>query len=81
MTYLKIFYWKAFECEICKTLFPFRFKVQNGRKYSLLDIEVEKNKNMMLIESIAFEKQTSKLIYMLTPQYTNFAYKLGRGND
>jgi len=36
---LKIFYWRAFECEICKTPFPFKFKIQNGKKYTLFDYQ------------------------------------------
>lgn len=34
---LKTFYWNNFECEICKTPFPFKFKTKNGLKYTLFD--------------------------------------------
>ena len=30
--------WKQFECEICKTPYPYAYKL-NGRKYRLVDVE------------------------------------------
>jgi pSer/pThr/pTyr-binding forkhead associated (FHA) protein len=33
------------------------------------------------MESISFEKTTSKLIYLMTPQDNKHAYRMGRGND
>ena len=36
--FLNSYYFKQFECEICKTSYPYVFKA-NGRKYNLIDIE------------------------------------------
>jgi E3 ubiquitin-protein ligase DOA10 len=31
--------WKQFECEICKTPYPYVYKM-NGKKYRLVDVDV-----------------------------------------
>ena len=33
-------YWKFFECEICKTAYPYLFKTQSKRVYKLVDMQL-----------------------------------------
>jgi len=78
-----MFFWKNFECEICKTVFPTRFKTQNGIKYSLFDLDLDNSKDYLMLEGINSDRSTSKLIYLLLPGdgIPHNTYKVGRAND
>ena len=78
---IKTFYWTSFQCEICKKLFPFKFKTTTGKKYTLLDYTVPKTQNHLVLESINLEKIESKLVYLITPVQGQSDYKVGRGLD
>lgn len=78
---IKMFFWKTFECEICKSVFPSRFKTQNGLKYSLFDFQLDSEKNYIVLEGINIDKTPSKLIYVMTPLPNNKSFKMGRAND
>lgn len=78
---ISMYYWKTFECEICKSSFPFRFKTQNGIKYNLFDLNVSKQKNYLVLEGINIEKTSSKMIYILRPEQDFQIFKMGRAND
>lgn len=78
---IKMFFWKTFECEICKSVFPSRFKTQNGLKYSLFDFQLDSEKNYIVLEGINIDKSPSKLIYVMTPLPNNKSFKMGRAND
>lgn len=79
---LTTFTWSNFECEICNTLFPFRFRLPaNGRSYSLLEYPLDKSKNYILLESMSFEHPKIKTIYLLTPPVAPCNYKIGRLAD
>lgn len=81
---VRSFYWKKFECEICKSMYPYTFKI--GRTiYKIIDLTNEitsqtKN-NYILLESMPLDKNTSRNIHLLqvTPDQTEF--KLGRGHE
>jgi FHA domain len=75
------YYWTSFECEVCQTSFPFKFKTKNGRKYTLFEYPVQKTQNFIVLESINIEKSTSKTIFILTPANANKEYRIGRGPE
>jgi hypothetical protein len=71
--------WKQFECEICKTPYPYVFKSQ-GRKYRLVDVTLPAKGNFLWLESLTFEKNSSRIVHVIKPgKKTEFT--LGRGNE
>ena len=63
------YYWKRFECEICKQMYPYTFKI--GKKiYKIIDLhqEITQNttSNYILLESMPLDKNTSRNIHLLT---------------
>ena len=66
-----MYLWKTLECEICKHVFPTRFKTQTGHKYSLFDFNIDKSKDYLMLEAINADKSPSKLIYFLYPNSAN----------
>mmetsp|Transcript_12107 Transcript_12107/g.8447 ORF Transcript_12107/g.8447 Transcript_12107/m.8447 type:complete len:108 (+) Transcript_12107:1383-1706(+) len=52
---VKSYYWRQFECEICKQTFPYVFRV-NGRNFHLVDVEVDKpDEDYLILESWTIE--------------------------
>ena len=43
------YFWQNFECEICKTPFPFSFKC-DGKKYNLVELEKPKYEDYLVLE-------------------------------
>lgn len=84
------FTWRSFECEICKTPYPYEFK-SNGNRYRLIDYvddDVPKGKSepYLLLQSLTFEKNTSRIVHVLKPNETKAAdgmkiFKMGRGHE
>ena len=89
------YYFKQFECEICKTAYPFVFKAQ-GKKYTLIDIPATTNINSrinnghlinratgdyIVLESLTLEKNTSRMVHVITPTQQIRTVRLGRGHD
>lgn len=74
------FFWHNFECEICKTPFPFSFKC-NGQSYNLVELQKPTDEDYMILEIFQLKKNMSKTVHVLTPKRNNFLFKLGRGND
>ena len=58
--------WKQFECEICKTPYPYVFK-SNGNRFRLVDVEIPKEKNFLWLESLTFEKNSSRMVHVVMP--------------
>ena len=57
-------FWKTFECEICKSPYPYQFK-HLGRKYSLVELESPPtNTPFMILESLNMDKNSSRMIHM-----------------
>lgn len=76
------YYWKTFECEICKSPYPYILKVKaNGKVYKLVDIETPKKGAYMIIESLTLEKNSSRIIHVLKPTKKDNVFKMGRGHD
>ena len=84
---LKSYYWKTFECEICKTIYPCKIDIilvcieHLGAKYPLADVEVPSTGNFILLESLIQEKNTSRIVNVVVPNETNNVFKLGRGHE
>jgi len=74
--------WKQFECEICKKPYPYVFK-SNGKSYRLVDVEsdIPQDKNYLLLESLTFEKNSSRMVHLIMPDSDKLIYKLGRGHE
>jgi hypothetical protein len=75
------YYWKKFECEICKQSYPYIFK-RNNNLFKLIDIQEPSEKSQfILLESMPLDKNTSRNIHMLTVTTTKNEFKLGRGHE
>lgn len=75
------YYWKKFECEICKQSYPYIFK-RNNNLFKLIDIqEPNENSQFILLESMPLDKNTSRNIHMLTVTPSKNEFKLGRGHE
>lgn len=74
--------WKQFECEICKKPYPYVFK-SNGLSYRLVDVEADlpQDKNYLLLESLTFEKNSSRMVHLIMPDAEKKIFKLGRGHE
>ena len=81
---VRSFYWKRFECEICKQMYPYTFKI--GQEiYKIIDLTKEitsqRNNNYILLESMPLDKNTSRNIHLLTVTNEQTEFKLGRGHE
>ena len=75
------YYWKKFECEICKTSYPYIFKSKD-RLFKLIDItSPQDDKNYIMMESMPLDKNTSRMIHVLTASENKTEFKLGRGHE
>jgi hypothetical protein len=74
--------WKQFECEICKKPYPYVFKA-NGIQYKLMDVELDipQESNYLLLESLTFEKNSSRMVHLIMPDNDKQNFKLGRGHE
>lgn len=77
---IQTYFWNSFECEICKTPFPFTFKC-NDRTYNLVELQKPTDEDYLILEIFTLKKNLSKLVHILTPKSPNQLYRLGRGND
>jgi hypothetical protein len=72
--------WKQFECEICKTPYPYVFK-SNGNRFRLVDVDIPQDKNFLWLESLTFEKNSSRMVHVVMPDRTHNKFKMGRGHE
>jgi hypothetical protein len=74
--------WKQFECEICKKPYPYVFR-SNGIPYRLTDVDADipQDKNFVMLESLTFEKNSSRMIHIIMPDEDKQTFKLGRGHE
>ncbi len=86
---LRSYYWKSFECEICKTTYPCNGReftrvvcIQHtGTKYYLADVQKPDKGNFILLESLIHEKNTSRIVNVIMPSEEKNSFKLGRGHE
>ena len=75
------YYWKKFECEICKQSYPYIFK-KGQSLFKLIDIqEPKEGSQYILLESMPLDKNTSRNIHLLTVTDKKQEFKLGRGHE
>jgi hypothetical protein len=73
------FFWKSFECEICKNAYPLMVKAA-GRTYNLVQYQKPVG-DYLVLESLSQEKNNSRIIYVIRPSATKDIFKLGRGHE
>jgi hypothetical protein len=94
--HLSSYFFKQFECEICKTPYPLVFKAA-GQKFSLIEVPAvtnaqrPNNRNVpqhnrptgdyIVLESLTLEKNTSRMVHVITPTMHLKSIRLGRGHD
>ena len=76
---MKSFFWKQFECEICKTPYPYVFEA-NHHAYNLVDVDLPAT-NFLLLQSLTFEKNSYRMVYLIRPDSGKKSFSLGREND
>lgn len=75
------YYWKKFECEICKQSYPYIFKSKD-HLFKLIDIQApQPDQNYILMESMPIDKNSSRMIHMLSVSELKQDFKLGRGHE
>jgi predicted component of type VI protein secretion system len=65
---VRSFYWKRFECEICKQMYPYTFKIRDTI-HKIVDVS----------EHINSHNSNYILLLTVSPQQSEF--KLGRGHE
>jgi hypothetical protein len=82
------YFWRTFECEICKTIYPcnfiFHFLVcimHQNVKFFLVDVNKPAKGDFIMLESLIHEKNTSRIIHVIMPSAAKNAFKLGRGHE
>lgn len=73
------YYWRTFECEICKKALPLQIKVK-GAMMNLVQYEKPEG-NYLVLESLNQEKNTSRIIHIISPSVQKDCFKLGRGHE
>ena len=73
------YYWRSFECEICKKALPLQVKVR-GTMYNLVQYE-KPDGDFLVLESLNQEKNTSRIIHIIRPSLEKNCFKLGRGHE
>jgi len=85
---LYYYFWKSFECEICRLIYSCKFRCDmvvcvkhKDEKYYLVDISGPETGDFILVESLIHEKNTSRLISYIIPSEDKRDFKLGRGHE
>lgn len=73
------YFWKTFECEICKKAYPLMIKHGN-HKFKLVEYE-QQSGDYMVLESLNQEKNTSRIVHIIRPSPQRNVFKLGRGHE
>ena len=88
MPELASYYWKTFECEICKTIYPCTRSVSGvvclnhcDVRYNLVDVPIPNDRSFLLIETLNYERNASRIIHVLYPSEAKNVYGLGRGHE
>ena len=81
----KTFYWKNFDCELCKAPFPNNVKTVDDKniylkvvKYDIPVVPNGQSPNYLVLESVSI--QASKVIHVVDMNRTD-QIKIGRGHD
>lgn len=83
-THNTTFYWKSFDCELCKTQFPNSIKTSDQNialkviSYELPQVQNNEVGHYIVLESVS--PQSSKVIHVINLKNTD-AVNMGRGHD
>ena len=74
--------WKNFECELCKTAYPYIFML-DGERWNLVDLKRPDDKDTpyIILESLNNEKNSSRTIHTVIINTEKTTFSLGRGHD
>lgn len=74
--------WKNFECELCKTPYPYTFLLDDKRWF-LIDLNRPENSDTpyIILESLSSEKNSSRTIHIVSINSDQSSFSLGRGHD
>ena len=80
---VKSYFIQGFNCEICKTPYPLKFKLNNNKKiFSLIDIEKPINSNYIILESLNQIKENNNIKSVHVISLNNDEeLTIGRGHD
>lgn len=71
--------WNKFECDLCKTKYPFRLN-QRGHQLELIEYEKPEG-SYMVLETLDNEKDALRMIYINEMGEERTEVKIGRGHD
>ena len=72
---------KSFNCEICKTPYPFKFKIgENGKIFELIDIQKPEG-DFIVLESLNQMKENCNIKSIHVIQLTDKDISIGRGHE
>jgi hypothetical protein len=73
---------KSFNCEICKTPYPFKFKLNGIEKpFELIDLEKPTNSDYIILESLNQMKENCNIKSIHVIQLTGEELTVGRGHE
>lgn len=73
---------KSFNCEICKTPYPFKFKLKNIEKpFELIELEKPTNCDYIILESLNQMKENCNIKSIHVIQLTGEEITIGRGHE
>ena len=73
---------KSFNCEICKTPYPFKFKLNGIEKpFELIDLEKPENNDYIVLESLNQMKENCNIKSIHVIQLTGEELTVGRGHE
>lgn len=74
--------WRNFECELCKTPYPYTFLLDNSRWF-LVDLNRPQDNDTpyIILESLSSEKNSSRTIHIVIINSEQSSFSLGRGHD
>ena len=73
---------KSFNCEICKTPYPFKFKLNGIEKpFELIDLEKPHDKDYIILESLNQMKENCNIKSIHVIQLTGDELTIGRGHE
>ena len=53
----------------------------NGSRYKLVDVDIPAEGNFLWLESLTFEKNSSRMVHVVKPDADHNTFKLGRGHE
>ena len=73
---------KSFNCEICKTPYPFKFKLNGIEKpFELIDLQKPKDEDYIILESLNQMKENCNIKSIHVIQLTGDELTIGRGHE